>query len=99
MIKRILPLASVLLVFGCAQTERAQQYQDGEFTSLLNKTEQIESNKPRNFQTFASQADEVVKASPSMAETYQHSMNSLKPGRFKAATPSNLLTTVFKRRN
>ncbi|GAL33049.1 membrane-bound lytic murein transglycosylase A precursor [Vibrio maritimus] len=90
MIKRILPLASVLLVFGCAQSDRAQQKHDGEFTSLLNKTEQIESNKPRNFHTFAAQANEVVTASPSMAKTYQPLYEQLETWAVQSGDPKQL---------
>ncbi|MFC5078377.1 murein transglycosylase A [Vibrio thalassae] len=90
MIKRILPLASVLLVFGCAQTDRAQQYQDGEFTKLLNKTEVIESNQPRNFNSFASQADEVIKKSPSMAKIYQPLYEQLEAWAIQSGDPSQL---------
>ncbi|MGF1747600.1 murein transglycosylase A [Vibrio cionasavignyae] len=91
MIKRILPLASVLLVFGCAQqTDRAQQYHDQEFPSFLNKTEVIESNQPRNFNSFEKQAAEVTKNSPSMAKTYQPLYEQLQEWAIKSGDPKQL---------
>lgn len=71
MIKKLLPLACISIIAGCAQpTDRAQQYLHDEFSSPLNKTEQIESNQPRNYTTFRAQSQAVVDASPSMTEKF-----------------------------
>lgn len=52
-----LTCASVLILFGCAQpTERGQQYLDGKLETTLERTDQIESEAPRDFETFAAQA-------------------------------------------
>jgi membrane-bound lytic murein transglycosylase A len=91
LIKRLLPLASVLIIFGCAQpTERAQQYKDGELPALLNQTTQIESNQPRNFTTFSRQAEQVTNNSPSMAETYTPLYEQLKVWAEQSGDPKEL---------
>nr|WP_301337675.1 murein transglycosylase A [Vibrio rotiferianus] len=70
--KKLLPLMTLSLLFGCAQpTDRAQQYLDGEFTNILNEVNVVESNKPQDFTEFNKQAEQVVTKSPSMAKMYQ----------------------------
>lgn len=72
MFKKYLPIAAVSVLFGCAQpTDRAQQYIDDEFNSILNKSSLVESDKPRDFTEFHRQAELVVDNSPSLAATYQ----------------------------
>ena len=72
MFKKYLPLAAASVLFGCAQpTDRAQQYVDDEFNSILNKSAVVESTKPRDFTEFHRQAEQVVDNSPSMAKIYQ----------------------------
>ncbi|MCG9608836.1 murein transglycosylase A [Vibrio harveyi] len=73
MFKKLLPIVSLALLFGCAadQNDRAQQYLDGEFPNILNKTDVVESNKPQDFTEFNKQAEQVVINSPSMAKMYQ----------------------------
>ena len=72
MLKKIISLAFVFTIAGCARpTDRAQQYLDPEFTAPLNQMEMITSNKPRDFSAFTEQAEMVVVNSPSMAEKYQ----------------------------
>ncbi|NIY92828.1 murein transglycosylase A [Vibrio diazotrophicus] len=69
--KRLLSLASMALLFGCAQpTDRAQQYLDEPFARTLNKVDVVESNKPRDFTEFAKQSEQVIVNSPSMAKTF-----------------------------
>ncbi len=72
-LKKLLPIVSLALLFGCAadQNDRAQQYLDGEFPNILNKTDVVESNKPQDFTEFNKQAEQVVINSPSMAKMYQ----------------------------
>ncbi|MFH4613321.1 murein transglycosylase A [Vibrio diabolicus] len=72
MLKKLLPIISLSLLFGCAQqNDRAQQYLDGEFPQVLNQVDVVESNKPRDFTEFNKQAEQVVIKSPSMAKMYQ----------------------------
>nr|WP_250157671.1 murein transglycosylase A [Vibrio alginolyticus] len=71
-LKKLLPIISLSLLFGCAQqNDRAQQYLDGEFPQILNQVDVVESNKPRDFTEFNKQAEQVVIKSPSMAKMYQ----------------------------
>ncbi len=70
--KHFLPIATMALLFGCAQpTDRAQQYVDQPFEKVLNKVDVVESNKPRDFTEFAKQSEQVVINSPSMAATFE----------------------------
>jgi len=70
-IKRLLPIVSIAVLFGCAQpTDRAQQYLDKPFEKTLNKVDVVESNKPRDFTEFAKQSEEVLVHSPSMSRTF-----------------------------
>ncbi len=70
---RTLTCASVLILFGCAQpTERGQQYLDGKLETTLERTDQIESEAPRDFETFAAQAKKVEMKSPSLKAKYQN---------------------------
>ncbi len=72
MLKKLLPVATLSLLFGCAQkNDLAQQYIDGEFPQILNKVEVVESNKPRDFTEFNKQVEQVLIKSPSMAKMYQ----------------------------
>ncbi|WP_456296779.1 murein transglycosylase A [Vibrio sp. AK197] len=72
MFKQCLPVATLALLFGCAQpTDRAQQYDNKQFPEILNPTVAIDSNKPRDYSTFYTQAEQVVENSPSMAAIYQ----------------------------
>ncbi|MDW6001671.1 murein transglycosylase A [Vibrio mangrovi] len=66
-----LMLASVVLN-GCVHpTDRAQQYLDGTLSNALNRTEQIQSDVPRDFTEFSRQSELVVENSPSLAALYQ----------------------------
>ncbi len=82
MSKRLLPLFTALVLFGCAQsvdqksTDLAKQPSTSTFPALLNRSTVIESNKPRDFTEFSKQSEMVVKNSASMAKIYQLSMKS-----------------------
>lgn len=91
MYKKYLPIAASLVLFGCAQpTERAQQYVDGEFNSILNKISVIESDKTRDFTEFHRQAEQVVTNSPSMAATYQPLYEKLNEWVLQSGDPTTL---------
>ncbi|MCG6414096.1 murein transglycosylase A [Vibrio fluvialis] len=95
MIKRLFPFATLALpltvLFGCAQpTDRAQQYLDDEFPQTLNKVEQIESNKPRDFTEFAKQSEQVVEKSPSMAAIYGPLYQKLNDWVLQSGDPAEL---------
>ncbi|MDN3698908.1 murein transglycosylase A [Vibrio cortegadensis] len=90
-IKKIIPAAALLFLFGCAQpTDRAQQYLDSEFEADLNKVEVIESNQPRDFTAFSKQAEQVVTLSPSMAKIYQPLYEQLEAWALQSGDPSDL---------
>ncbi|MDN3683749.1 hypothetical protein QW180_05245 [Vibrio sinaloensis] len=79
------------MLFGCAQpNERAQQYVDGEFNSILNKTSVVESDKPRDFTEFHKQAEQVVNKSSSMAKVYQPLYEKLNEWVLQSGDPSEL---------
>ncbi|GLQ71476.1 murein transglycosylase A [Vibrio penaeicida] len=91
MFKKFLCFGIALVLVGCAAPkQRGQQYLDGEFSSPLNQTAQIESNKPRNFLTFDAQADAVLSKSPSMARTYQSLYEQLSVWALNSGEPSEL---------
>ncbi|CAK4066758.1 murein transglycosylase A [Vibrio sp. 16] len=91
MLKKYLPIVAATVLFGCAQpTERAQQYRDGEFNSILNKTAVVESDKPRDFTEFHRQAEQVVVNSPSMAALYQPLYEKLNEWVLLSGEPSEL---------
>lgn len=90
MIRRLFPLVCVLMLFGCAPTERGQQYQDPEFANKLNKVEQVESNSPRDYSAFLKQSDEVVHNSPSMAKIYQPLYSQLSEWAMESGDPKDL---------
>lgn len=91
MIKKYLPMAAAALLLGCAQpNERAQQYLDGEFNSVLNKTSLVESNKPRDFTEFHKQAEQVVNKSPRMASIYQPLYEKLNEWVLQSGDPREL---------
>ncbi|WP_423839777.1 murein transglycosylase A [Vibrio mytili] len=84
MLKKLLPILSLSLLFGCAQqsdtnptlsdkdtNDFAKQYVDGEFSEILNKVDVVKSDKPRDFTEFNKQAEQVIIKSPSMARMYQ----------------------------
>lgn len=73
MSKRLLSLASLALLFGCAQqpNDRAQQYQQQTFPHILNRADVVESNKPRDYTEFSKQSELVVQGSASMAKIYR----------------------------
>ncbi len=91
MFKKYLPIAAASLLFGCAQpTDRAQQYLDGEFNSILNKSSVVESDKPRDFTEFQKQAEQVVNKSASMAAVYQPLYAKLNEWVLQSGDPSEL---------
>ncbi|WP_194437952.1 murein transglycosylase A [Vibrio fluminensis] len=91
MMKKILPLAAVTLLFGCAQpNDRAQQYFDQEFETTLNKTESVQSNVTRDYTEFHKQAEKVVDRSPSMAKVYQPLYETLNEWVLQSGDPSEL---------
>ncbi|NOI12468.1 murein transglycosylase A [Vibrio hepatarius] len=91
MFKKYLPIAAASLLFGCAQpTDRAQQYLDGEFNSILNKSAVVESDKPRDFTEFQKQAEQVVNKSSSMAAMYQPLYAKLNEWVLQSGDPSEL---------
>ena len=90
MIKRFLPLVCVALLFGCAPTDRGQQYLDKTFPDRLNRVDHISSNSPRDYATFAKQSDEVVETSPSLANVYQPLYEKLKEWSLESGDPSEL---------
>ncbi len=83
-------IASALLA-GCVNpTDRGQQYQDGQFHSILNKSETIQSNAPRDYSKFSKQANEVTSRSPSMATTYQPLYKKLNDWILESGDPKDL---------
>jgi len=89
--KKYLPIAAASVLFGCAQpTDRAQQYLDGEFNSILNKSAVVESDKPRDFTEFQKQAEQVVNKSSSMAAMYQPLYAKLNEWVLQSGDPSEL---------
>ncbi|KAB0459463.1 murein transglycosylase A [Vibrio kanaloae] len=90
-IKKWLPLVAASLLFGCAQpTDRAQQHLDDEFPRTLNKIDQVQSNKPRDYTAFAEQAEMVVSKSPSMAKIYEPLYQQLNEWAMLSGDPSEL---------
>ncbi len=76
---RTLMLTSALILFGCAQpTERGQQYLDGKLDTTLEHVDKIETDSPRDFNTFAAQAEKVEETSPSLKAKYQNLYAQLK---------------------
>ncbi|CCN83108.1 membrane-bound lytic murein transglycosylase A [Vibrio nigripulchritudo SFn27] len=91
MFKKFLCFGAVATLVGCAApTERGQQYLDGEFSSALNQTEQIESNKPRNYLAFNAQAEQVLVKSPSMSRTFQPLYEQLSAWTLNSGDPKEL---------
>lgn len=91
MFKKYLPLVAASVLFGCAQpTDRAQQYSGQEFTSILNKSSLVESDKPRDFTEFHRQAEQVVINSPSMAKIYQPLYDKLNEWVLQSGEPTEL---------
>lgn len=91
MLKKTLPIVAISLLFGCAQpTERAQQYVDDEFNSILNKTPTVESSKPRDYTKFHRQAEQVVANSPSMASIYKPLYDKLNEWVLQSGDPTQL---------
>ncbi|MEZ8397007.1 murein transglycosylase A [Vibrio splendidus] len=90
-IKKWLPLVAASFLFGCAQpTDLAQQHLDDEFPRTLNKVDQVESNKPRDYTAFAEQAEMVVSKSPSMAKIYEPLYQQLNEWAMQSGDPSEL---------
>lgn len=91
MFKKYLPIVAASVLFGCAQPhDRAQQYLDGEFNSILNKTAVVESDKPRDFTEFTKQSQQVVENSPSMARVYQPLYEKLNEWVLQSGDPAQL---------
>ncbi|WP_434356590.1 murein transglycosylase A [Parasalinivibrio latis] len=69
MIRRILPLAAVLLLASCARpTDRGQQYLDGSFDNVLNPVPAVVTNQPKDFSLFDAQLAKVEEVSPSLVK-------------------------------
>ncbi len=91
MLKNWILVAAMGTLFGCAQnTDRAQQYLDGELSAPLNQVAVVESNKPRDFTKFYHQAQQVVTNSPSMAKTYQPLYDRLNEWVLQSGDPAEL---------
>lgn len=91
MIKRFFSYATLALLFGCAQpTDRAQQYLDDEFPQTLNKVDSVVSNSPRDFSAFATQSEQVVARSASMAAIYQPLYEKLHEWILQSGDPAEL---------
>lgn len=91
MFKKYLPIAAATLLFGCAQpTDRAQQHLGDEFTSILNKTSVIESDKPRDYTKFQRQAEQVVINSPSLSAIYKPLYDTLNEWVLQSGDPNEL---------
>ena len=96
MSKRLLPLFTALVLFGCAQsvdqksTDLAKQPSTTTFPALLNRSTVIESNKPRDFTEFSKQSEMVVKNSASMAKIYQPLYEKLNEWVLESGDPSAL---------
>ncbi|PMH41156.1 murein transglycosylase A [Vibrio sp. 10N.286.49.B3] len=91
MIKKLTPLLSMVVLFGCVQpTDRAQQYSNDTFSTILNEVEMIDSQTPRDYQNFSEQAAEVLKRSPSMAKIYQSLYQQLEAWALTSGDPSEL---------
>ncbi|MDR9830193.1 murein transglycosylase A [Vibrio sp. FNV 38] len=91
--KQLVIFTSLAVLAGCAQkpeNELAQQYRDGEFGTILNRVDQVESNTPRDFTKFAAQAEQVVVNSPSMAKTYQDLYLQLNEWALQSGEPTEL---------
>ncbi len=79
------------LLSGCINpTNRGQQYQDGKFASILNKTDVIQSNAPRDYSKFTKQAGEVTSNSESMAALYQPLYSKLNDWILESGDPKDL---------
>ncbi|WP_420911163.1 murein transglycosylase A [Vibrio aestuarianus] len=90
-IKPILPFVVITLLAGCAQpTDRAQQYNDGEFPQILNKVTIIDSNTPRDFTEFSKQSEQVISNSPSMAAIYQPLYEQISEWALQSGEPKDL---------
>ena len=75
-IKKWLPLVAASFLFGCAQpTDLAQQHLDDELSRTLNKVDQVESNKPRDYTAFAEQAEAISKQSLEIAMESIHQVS------------------------
>lgn len=90
MIKRVLPLVCLSLLFGCAPTDRGQQYLDKNFPSILNQVDQVNSNAPRDYATFEKQSEAVVATSPSLANIYQPLYEKLNEWVMESGDPAEL---------
>ncbi len=75
---------------GCSQTQRAQQYFGQNFTSVLNPVSHINSQQPRDYSTFAKQAEQVTVNSPTMAERYASLYNRLNEWVLESGDPALL---------
>nr|WP_211294096.1 murein transglycosylase A [Vibrio gangliei] len=88
---RSLMLASAVVLFGCAQpTERGQQYLDGKLDTTLEHTDRAESDAPRDFNTFAAQAEKVEEKSPSLKAKYQNLYAQLNVWAQESGDPKDL---------
>lgn len=92
MSKRLLSLASLALLFGCAQqpNDRAQQYQQQTFPHILNRADVVESNKPRDYTEFSKQSELVVQGSASMAKIYRPLYEQLNEWVLQSGDPATL---------
>lgn len=92
MTKYLLPLISLLFVVSCSQqsNQLAQQYTGQTFETNLNRADKVESNKPRDFSTFSTQAKQVVDNSPSLAKRYQPLYSQLNEWVLQSGEPEAL---------
>jgi membrane-bound lytic murein transglycosylase A len=89
--KSFYSVAICAVLAGCAQpTDRAQQYLGDEFPLTLNRVIQVESAKPRNYASFAAQAEQVVSNSPSLAERFAPLYQQLNEWVLQSGDPAEL---------
>lgn len=84
-------IGTIGLLGGCSpSTELGQQYYGDDFSANLNEVMLVESNKPRDFSTFPTQAEQVINESPSMAQRYQPLYEQLNQWILQSGEPSEL---------
>ncbi|SHO58458.1 murein transglycosylase A [Vibrio quintilis] len=84
-------MVSAFFLGGCVNpTDRAQQYADGVLPEILNKTDHIRSNSPRDFSEFTRQSELVTEKSPSLSKIYQPLYLRLRDWAEKSGDPQAL---------
>lgn len=89
--KLTLVCSAVSVMFGCANpTDRGQQYLDGDLPSTLTSEDNVDSNTSRDYTTFAAQAEEVEKKSPSLKAKYHNLYAQLNVWAQESGDPNEL---------